>query len=44
MKKHMEVNEIDHEAFAAAAKPIWEKIGEIAGKELADKVIAAASQ
>jgi tripartite ATP-independent transporter DctP family solute receptor len=44
MKQHLEVNEIDHAAFAAAVPPIWEAIGEIAGKELADKVIAAASQ
>jgi TRAP-type transport system periplasmic protein len=44
LKQHMEVNEIDREAFAAAAKPIWEKIGEIAGQELTDQVIAASSQ
>jgi tripartite ATP-independent transporter DctP family solute receptor len=44
MKQSMEVNEIDHAAFAAAVKPIWEKIGEVAGKDLSDKVIAAASQ
>ncbi len=44
LKEHLEVNEIDHAAFAAAVPPIWEKIGEIAGKELADKVIAAASE
>jgi TRAP-type transport system periplasmic protein len=43
LKQHMEVNEIDHAAFVEAAKPIWEKIGEIAGKELADKVAAAAA-
>jgi TRAP-type transport system periplasmic protein len=43
LKQHMEVNEIDHAAFVEAAGPIWEKIGEIAGKELADKVAAAAA-
>jgi tripartite ATP-independent transporter DctP family solute receptor len=44
LKQHMEVNEIDHAAFAEKAKPIWEKIGEIAGPELTAKVVAAASQ
>jgi tripartite ATP-independent transporter DctP family solute receptor len=43
LKQHMEVNEIDHAAFVEAAKPIWAAIGEIAGKELADKVAAAAA-
>ncbi|MGI9416787.1 MAG: TRAP transporter substrate-binding protein [Geminicoccaceae bacterium] len=40
----MEVNEIDLAAFQEAAVPIWEEIGEIAGKELADEMIAAAQQ
>ena len=40
----MEVNEIDIAAFQEAAGPIWEEIGEIAGKELADEMIAAAQQ
>lgn len=40
----MKVNEIDKAAFQAAAKPIWDQIGAIAGKELADKMIAAAQQ
>ena len=40
----MEVNEIDLAAFQEAAGPIWEEIGEIAGKELADEMIAAAQQ
>ena len=43
LKQHMEVNEIDHAAFVEAAGPIWAAIGEIAGKELADKVAAAAA-
>ncbi len=40
----MEVNEIDLAAFQEAAVPIWEQIGDIAGKELADEMIAAAQQ
>jgi tripartite ATP-independent transporter DctP family solute receptor len=40
----MEVNEIDLAAFQEAAVPIWAEIGEIAGKELADEMIAAARQ
>lgn len=38
------VNDIDLGAFQEAAAPIWEQIGEIAGKELADAMIAAAQQ
>jgi hypothetical protein len=38
------VNEIDKAAFIAAAKPIWDQIADIAGRELADKVIAAAQE
>ena len=44
MKQHMEVNEIDVAAFQEAAKPIWDAIGEVAGEEIAAKVIAAASE
>ncbi|MFQ5968755.1 MAG: hypothetical protein ACE5MI_14315, partial [Acidimicrobiia bacterium] len=40
----MEVTEIDVAAFQAAALPIWDQIAEIAGRELADRVIAAAQQ
>jgi len=40
----MEVNEIDKAAFVAAARPIWDQIAEVAGRELADKVIAAAEE
>lgn len=40
----LEVNEIDLEAFKAAAVPIWEKVGEMAGAEFAASVVAAASQ
>jgi tripartite ATP-independent transporter DctP family solute receptor len=42
--RSMEVNEIDKAAFIAAAKPIWDQIADIAGRELADKVIAAAQE
>ncbi|MEZ5930438.1 MAG: TRAP transporter substrate-binding protein [Alphaproteobacteria bacterium] len=42
MATHMEVNEIDLAAFTEASKPVWDAIGEIAGKELSDEVIAAA--
>ncbi|NJO37851.1 MAG: TRAP transporter substrate-binding protein [Rhizobiales bacterium] len=44
MATHMEVSEIDLAAFTEASKPVWTAIGEIAGKEFADEVIAAAQQ
>jgi tripartite ATP-independent transporter DctP family solute receptor len=40
----MAVNEIDKAAFVAAAEPIWDQIADVAGRELAEKVIAAAQQ
>ncbi len=40
----VEINEIDLAAFQDASKPVWEAIGEIAGKEFTDKVVAAAQQ
>ncbi len=40
----MAVNEIDKAAFIAAAEPIWDQIADVAGRELADKVIAAAQE
>ncbi|QYK40362.1 MAG: TRAP transporter substrate-binding protein [Paracoccaceae bacterium] len=39
----MEVNEIDLEAFKAAAVPIWTAVGEMAGADFAAQVVAAAS-
>jgi tripartite ATP-independent transporter DctP family solute receptor len=44
LKKNLEVNEIDKDAFVEAAKPIWVKIGEIAGPDFTEQVIEAASQ
>jgi tripartite ATP-independent transporter DctP family solute receptor len=44
MKQHLEVNEIDKDAFVEAAKPIWVKIGEIAGPDFTEQVVEAASQ
>jgi len=44
LSRSMEVNEIDQAAFVEAAGPIWDQIAEVAGRELADKVIAAAQQ
>jgi TRAP-type transport system periplasmic protein len=44
MKQYLEVNEIDKDAFIEAAKPIWVKIGEIAGPDFTEQVIEAASQ
>jgi TRAP-type transport system periplasmic protein len=41
--QHLEINEIDLEAFRAAAVPIWEAVGEMAGSEFAAQVVAAAS-
>jgi tripartite ATP-independent transporter DctP family solute receptor len=43
LSETMTVNEIDLEAFKAAAGPIWEEVGEMAGPELAARVIAAAA-
>lgn len=42
LAKDMEVNEIDAAAFKEAARPIWDQIGEMAGPELAQRVIEAA--
>ena len=39
----MEINEIDLEAFRAAAVPIWAAVGEMAGSDFAAQVVAAAS-
>jgi len=44
MKQHLEVNEIDKDAFVEAAKPIWVKIGEVAGPDFTEQVVEAASQ
>ena len=40
----MAVNEIDKAAFVEAAEPIWDQIADVAGRELAEKMIAAAQQ
>lgn len=40
----IEINEIDLDAFRAAALPIWDEIGAMAGAEFAATVIAAASE
>jgi tripartite ATP-independent transporter DctP family solute receptor len=42
--RSMEVNQIDLAAFQEASVPIWAEIGEFAGKDLADAMIAAAQQ
>lgn len=44
LSQTMAVNEIDIAAFKEAARPIWEKIGAMAGEDLAGRVIAAAAQ
>ncbi|MEL6267300.1 MAG: TRAP transporter substrate-binding protein [Pseudomonadota bacterium] len=44
LSKTMEVNEIDLAAFKEAAGPIWVAVGEMAGPELAERVIAAAQE
>ncbi len=36
----MEVNEIDSVAFQEAARPLWDELAEIAGREFADRLIA----
>lgn len=43
LEQHMEVNEIDLEAFKEASVPIWKEVGEMAGSEFADRVVEAAS-
>ncbi len=40
----IEINEIDLEAFRAAALPIWDEIGKMAGADFAATVVAAASE
>jgi TRAP-type transport system periplasmic protein len=44
MKQYLQVNEIDKDAFVEASKPIWVKIGEIAGPDFTEQVVEAASQ
>ena len=44
LREAMEVNEIDLPAFQAAAEPIWEEVGAMAGSEFADSVVAAVRQ
>jgi TRAP-type transport system periplasmic protein len=43
LSKDMQVNQIDIDAFQAAAKPIWEQIAPVAGEEFTKKVVDAAS-
>jgi hypothetical protein len=40
----MEVNEIDLAAFQAAAVPIWQEVGAMAGSDFAARVVAAAAK
>jgi TRAP-type C4-dicarboxylate transport system substrate-binding protein len=42
LSQTMEVNEIDLAAFEEASRPIWDQVGEMAGKDLAQRVIEAA--
>lgn len=38
------VNDIDLAAFQEASKPVWEKVGQMAGPDFTQKVVAAAQQ
>lgn len=41
--EEMEVNEIDTESFQSASRPIWDAIAEVAGQDITDRVIEAAT-
>jgi TRAP-type transport system periplasmic protein len=43
-ERKVEINEIDLAAFQEASKPVWDKIGEIAGTDFTAGIVSAAQQ